>query len=92
VAKVVYSSAALGDLDRLARFLVQSHPEHASLTIDLIAEALAILEQHPLMGRPAEAGLCELVISRGRSGYVALYEYELVVHRIRHQREAGFQE
>lgn len=50
-----------------------------------------------LIGRPAEAGLCGLLISRGRSGHVALYEYraatdEVVVYRIRHQREAGFEE
>lgn len=97
MATVSYSSAAVADLERLARFLREEHPEHAEVTAGLIAEALAILRHHPLIGRPAEAGLHELLISRGRSGYVALYEYrastdEVVVHRIRHQREAGFED
>jgi plasmid stabilization system protein ParE len=97
VATVSYSSAAFADLERLARFLRESHPEHAEATTGLIAEALGILQQHPLIGRPTEAGLHELLISRGRSGYVALYEYrtstdQVLVHRIRHQREAGFEE
>lgn len=97
MATVSYSRAAIEDLDRLALFLQASHPEHAEATAGLIAEALTILQQHPLIGRPAEAGLHELLISRGRSGYVALYEYrastdQVLVHRIRHQREAGFEE
>lgn len=97
MATVSYSRAAVEDLERLARFLREEHPEDAEATVDLISEALTILHGHPLIGRPAEAGLHELLISRGRSGYVALYEYradtgEVLVHRIRHQREAGFEE
>lgn len=97
MARVLYSRAAVADLDRLARFLREEHPQHADATAGLIAEALAILRQHPLIGRPSEAGLHQLHISRGRSGYVALYEYhastdQVVVHRIRHQREAGFED
>jgi hypothetical protein len=39
--------------------------------------------------------LRELVISRGRSGYVALYDYDVMtdtalVLAIRHQREGGY--
>ncbi len=64
--------------------------------VDLIAEAVHILANHPFIGRPAENGLRELVISRGRSGYVALYSYEepddtVLVLAIRHQREAGYE-
>jgi hypothetical protein len=32
-----------------------------------------ILKRHPEIDRPVEDGLRELVISRGRTGYVALY-------------------
>lgn len=97
MATVSYSSAAVGDLERLARFLREEHPEHAQATAGLIEEALGILRQHPLIGRPAEAGFHELLISRGRTGYVALYEYrastdQVLVHRIRHQPEAGLEE
>jgi hypothetical protein len=43
------------------------------------------------------AGLRELVISYGKSGYIALYSYEssddvALILAIRHQREAGFEE
>ena len=42
-----------------------------------------------------EYGLRELVISRGRTGYVALYSLEegqdaALILAIRHQREAGY--
>jgi plasmid stabilization system protein ParE len=53
------------------------------------------LGQHPLIGRAVESGCRELVISRGRSGYVALYRYDearddVLILAIRHQREAGY--
>ncbi len=70
-------------------------PAPESQTIDLNLDAVAILERHPLMGRPAEAGLREPVISRGKSGYIALYRYDggrdrALVLAVRHQREAGY--
>ena len=97
MARLIYAEAALQDLERLADFLVQSDPDAAGATIDLIARAISMLEEHPLVGRPAEASMRELVISRGRTGYVALYSFEaahdvVLVLAIRHQREAGNQE
>ena len=69
----------------------------ASEVVDLIEEAISILARHPLIGRRAERGLRELVISGGRTGYVALYRYEpdeelVFILAIRHQREAGFRQ
>jgi plasmid stabilization system protein ParE len=92
--KLRYTAAALDDLDRPADFLLDSDPDEAAATGELIIEALQLLKHHPHIGRPASAGLRELVISRGRSGYLALYAIDPVrdvVHvlRIRHQREAG---
>lgn len=97
MATVSYSGDAVEDLRRLARFLREKYPEHVDATAGLIADALAVLQDHPLIGRPTEAGLHELMISRGRTGYVALYEYrpatdQVIVQCIRHQREAGFEE
>jgi plasmid stabilization system protein ParE len=82
---------------RLRDFLVQEDPMGAEATIDLIASALEVLKRHPFIGRPVEQPLRELVISRGRSGYLALYQFmpeddRVVVRAIRHQREAGFEE
>lgn len=95
MARLIYSSRALADLERLTDFLIEADPVAAIATVDLITEAVQILENHPLIGRPAEHGLRELVISRGRSGYLALYSHEqeqdtVLVLAVRHQREAGF--
>ncbi len=49
-----------------------------------------MLEHHPLIGRIVEARLRELVISFGRTGYVALYRFrpaQVEVLAIRAQRE-----
>lgn len=94
LARVVYSPRALADLERLADF-VSAEPDVAHRVLALITEAVEMLERHPFLGRPAEAGLRELVISHGRTGYVALYAIErrrdaVAVLAIRHQREAGY--
>ena len=86
---------AADDLEALVDFLVSDMPEHAVQTVDLIMDALNILQDHPNIGRPLQLLLRELVISRGRTGYVALYEYDAqadvaVVLAIRHQRQAGY--
>ena len=95
MARLIYSARALDDLERVTDFLVDTDPAAAAVTVDLIAEAVAILAHHPLIGRPAEHGLRELVISRGRTGYVALYSFEtaqdcILILAVRHQREAGY--
>jgi plasmid stabilization system protein ParE len=94
VPAVLYLPGALDDIERLAAFLVESDPRAAAETKALIESAIDILKSHPLIGR-ASGDLRELVISRGRSGYVALYRYDeeqdrVVVAAIRHQREAGY--
>jgi plasmid stabilization system protein ParE len=91
----VLSTDAADDLDQLVDFLLAKLPQDAIQTVDLITDALAILEQHPKMGRPVEQGLRELVISRGRTGYLALYQYDeaadmVVVLAVRHQREQDY--
>jgi len=92
-----YAQRALDDLERLADFLAATDPALAAQTGPLILEALKLLERHPMAGRPVGGGLRELVISRGRTGYVALYGIDLPsesirVLRLRHQREQGFGE
>lgn len=91
----VLSTEAADDLDQLVDFLLAKFPQDAVRTIDLVTDALRILEQHPKIGRPVEQGLRELVISRGKSGYVALYQYDepaemVIVLAVRHQREQDY--
>ena len=95
MAQLIYSQRALADLERLTDFLLETEPVAALDTTELIMEAVRILGNHPLVGRPAEHDMRELVISRGRTGYVALYSYEdehdtVLVLAVRHQREAGY--
>ena len=96
MARLIYGEAALKDLERLAGFLLEIDPVAAATTAELIVEAVSVLARHPLIGRPAEEEpLQELVISRGRTGYVALYSHEpaedvVIVLSLRHQREAGY--
>ena len=86
---------AADDLERLADFLLETDAERAIETIDLILDALAVLEHHPRMGRPLPQGLRELVISRGQSGYLALYSHDeaadmALILAVRHQREQDY--
>lgn len=95
MAEIAYSDRALQDLDRLTDFLLEADPASAPPTAALIVEAIEVLANHPLIGKPAEEGMRELLISRGRSGYVALYSYEeaedaVLILSVRHQREAGY--
>ncbi len=92
---VNFSERALRDLDRILDFLEQEAPEFALASGHLIVDATAVLQRHPLIGRPTAKHLRELVISHGHTGYVALYRYlpaqdRIDILAIRHQREGGF--
>jgi plasmid stabilization system protein ParE len=95
LAQVILGERARSNLERLVEFLAAEDPVAAAQAFDLILDALAVLERHPQIGRPGEEGVRELVVSHGRSGYVALYQYRdaddlVVVLALRHQREAGY--
>jgi plasmid stabilization system protein ParE len=91
VAKVGYTAKALTDLERLE--------QAASGARTVIASAVTQLADHPLIGPVVDddTELRKLVISRGKTGYIALYRYdeardEVMVAAIRRQPEAGFDE
>lgn len=95
MARLTYSKRALLDLERLSDFLLATDPAAALATFALIEEAILVTERHPYIGRPLGGGLRELLISRGRSGYVALYALDetadvIFILAIRHSREAGY--
>ena len=94
---IVFDSGALDDLERIFEFNAQCAPAMALDHVEVVRSAVAILDAHPEMGRPAGRGstLRELVISHGKTGYIALYEYSPIeklvrVVAIRHQREVGY--
>ena len=83
------------DLDRIAEFASKQGQEAMEAAIDAIAHGVELLARHPLAGRRVEHGFRELVISRGKTGYIALYDFRarerlVVILAIRHQREAGY--
>lgn len=97
MATVVYSARALEQLERAFEFLAQRDPTAALNAATAIQSAVATLTGHPLIGRRIESEIRELVISFGKSGYVALYRFlpHLDVVRvlaIRHQRELDYPE
>ncbi len=92
---VTLSTHALDDLDRILAHLVEQGAGDAGERVADIVAALDVLVRNPMIGRPAEQGMRELVIGRGARGYVALYEYraeidEVRVAAVRGQREAGY--
>jgi plasmid stabilization system protein ParE len=94
MSRLQLTRRAENDLDRLTDFLLGQSPGAAALTTELVIDGLQVLRQHPRIGRVRSDGLRELVISRGKTGYVALYRYDEIrdvarVLAIRHQRELG---
>ena len=92
---IVYSSRALHDLERVFGFLAEHDAGDARKAVEIIVDAVTVLQRHPHIGRPVRGPIRELVISRGRTAYVALYRARASLERvevlaIRHQREAGY--
>jgi addiction module RelE/StbE family toxin len=92
VAEVIYSKRALADLERIAEFLDAEGPRIMRAAAEAVMEAVDLLARHPLLGREVEQGLRELVISRGKTGYLALYDFieeedVVLILALRHQRE-----
>jgi plasmid stabilization system protein ParE len=95
LAQVGFSKAAFEDFERIFDFYAKDDPEVARAQVNAIQEGVSILAEHPLIGRLVRGGLRELVISRGKTGFVALYRFsptlELVsILRILHQRELSY--
>jgi plasmid stabilization system protein ParE len=84
---IAFTDEALADIDRM-----EAVSSGASL---LIEKAVSVLEDNPYVGRAVDEYLRELIISRGKTGYVALYLFDqanedVVIVAVRHQRESGY--
>jgi plasmid stabilization system protein ParE len=95
VAQVVYTQNALASLERAFDFLAEHDPHAAVASATAIREAVGILSNHPLIGRRVEGNVCELVISYGKTGHIALYRFlpqqNLIrILAIRNQRELDY--
>ena len=95
MARVTLDDAALADAERILDHLVAHGVADAGERVATLVSALGLLEQHPLIGRPAPSGLHELVIGHGARGCLALYRHEalddvVVVLALRARREGGY--
>ena len=82
------------DFNRILDHLAELQIENRAERIGEIVQAISVLENNPLIGRPVESRMNELIIGRDSHGYVALYRYVAVIDTvfvlaIRGQREAG---
>lgn len=73
MARVEITERALADLKLLFDFIATEDPRRARAQLLSVRKALELLADHPLLGRMAENGWRELVLSRGRYGYIAKY-------------------
>jgi plasmid stabilization system protein ParE len=83
------------DLDRIIEHLMRHDAADITARIREIIQAIEVLQDSPLIGRPVGKGKRELVIGRRSHGYVALYrhvpEFDTVfVLALRSQKEAGY--
>jgi toxin ParE1/3/4 len=95
VSRIILAPELRADFDRIFDFLFERAPDYAALRIEAIIEAIDILIASPLIGRPVAFGQRELIISRGASGYLALYRYDpmqdtVFVLALRSQRERDY--
>ena len=95
MARIELAPEVGDDIDRILDHLAQYEVEGLPARIAEIMQAISILEQNPLIGRPVENGKRELVIGRRSRGYVALYRHVAAIDTVfvlalRSQRQAGY--
>ena len=94
--RLIWSQSALGDVQRLYRFLAEKNADAAKRAVKTIRVGVKIIAHRPALGRPAEGmepEYREWLIDFGDSGYVALYRFvgqTAIILAVRHQREAGY--
>ena len=96
MSRLIWTPAALADVQRLYRFLTPKDEAAARRTINAIRAGVKILAYQPEAGRPIEdmdPEFREWPIDFGSSGYIALYRFDgetAAILAVRHQKEAGY--
>ena len=91
---ILLSPDAALDVERLRTFLDQNNSDTARRALALIWTAIGRLQEFPAMGIPTkDAGIRQIVIRFGASGYIVRYNVlaetkDILVMRIWHGREA----
>jgi plasmid stabilization system protein ParE len=95
VVRVALSPRAESNLLRIFEFYAKEDLGLAARVVTYIRSFLDELKTRPEIGRPVEQRFRELIIPFGKTGFVALYDFNetrgvVYVASIRHQREAGY--
>ena len=94
--RLIWSPAALGDVQRLYRFLAAKNAEAAKRAVAAIRVGVKPIASQPGIGRPVdgmEPEYREWLIDFGDSGYIVLYRHDdqaANILAVRHQREVGY--
>ena len=90
---VIFSRAALHDVERLYAFLTPKNPASGKRAVKRIYQEAQNLASMPLVGRKIDDERREWFVSFGEGGYVLRYVIigsEIVILRIWHSREQRF--
>jgi plasmid stabilization system protein ParE len=96
MSRLIWSPAALIDVQRLHRFLAPKNIDAAKRAVMALRQGVKVLAQQPGMGRPVDdlpSEFREWVIDFGDSGYIARYRLEadaVTILAVRHQKEVGY--
>ena len=95
--RLIWTPNALGDVQRLYRWLLPRDAAAATRAAAAIRAGVRILAASPHIGRPVEdmdPAFREKLIDFGNSGYVVLYRLDgetVAILAVRHQKEGGYQ-
>ena len=96
MSHLIWSPAALADVQRLYRFLAIKDGDAARRAIKTLRAGVKILARQPEAGRPVpdmDPIFREWLINFGTSEYIALYRFDgerATILAVRHQKEAGY--
>ena len=96
MSRLIWSPAALIDVQRLYRFLAPKNIDAAKRAVMAIRQGVKVLAQQPGIGRPVDdlpSEFREWIIDFGDSGYIARYRLEadvVTILAVRHQKEVGY--
>lgn len=95
MSRLIWSPAALLDVQRLYRVLAPKNIDAAKRAVTAMRQGVRVLGQRPGIGRPIDEmsdEFREWIIDFGGSGYVARYRLDsdgVTILAVRHQKEVG---
>ena len=96
MSRVIWSPAALLDVQRLYRFLALHNIDAAKQAVKALRKGVKVLQLQSGIGRPIDdmpEEFREWIIDFGDSGYVARYRIDsevVMILAVRHQKEVGY--